>query len=275
MTARYWNDLPASLRDRLTHDLATTGVPLPVTGGYTSGVRVRIDTARGPVFVKAIPADDPAAEMYRTEMAAVRTLPAGIGPALLTAAESHGWIALAFDYVAGRHPDLAPGSPDLHTLTETLTHAHAALTPCPLPSAPPLADSPIFSGRPLPEEYGHGDTLLHCDLRADNLLVTPDGTITLLDWAWPYRGPAWAEFALLVPQLILTGHTPANAERWAAQAPAYRGAPPAGIDAIAEALTDYWTSRTQQGTPELRAYRTRAAEAGRAWVQHRQANSTP
>ncbi|MFJ5292576.1 hypothetical protein [Streptomyces sp. NPDC088348] len=41
------------------------------------------------------------------------------------------------------------------------------------------------------------------------------------------------------------------------------------VTGFAHALTDYWTGRAQQGGPALRAYRARAAKAGRAWTGHR------
>ncbi len=34
-----------------------------------------------------------------------------------------------------------------------------------------------------------GDSLVHWDLRADNLLITDDGRVVFVDWA---RAPAWA-----------------------------------------------------------------------------------
>lgn len=45
----------------------------------------------------------------------------------------------------------------------------------------------------------------------------------VIDWAWPHRGPAWIDTAFLVPQLILAGQAPSEAEKWAALDPDHRG----------------------------------------------------
>src|SRR5690348_5949367 len=58
-------------------------------------------------------------------------------PRLLWQVERDGWILLGFDYVAGRHPDLAPGSADLPAVAAALSALATALTPCPVASVQP------------------------------------------------------------------------------------------------------------------------------------------
>ncbi|NUK02941.1 hypothetical protein HRW23_34520 [Streptomyces lunaelactis] len=269
MTTPTWDDLPTAVRARLENDLAPTGPAAPVAGGFTPGVRVQLPTDDGTVFIKAIRSASGAADMYRAEAAANQVLPAGIGPQLLISFESDGWVVLAFDFLPGRHPDLTPGSPDLQPVIDAISRLHTPLTPCPLTNAPDITTNPVL------HEADHqqftGDALLHCDLRADNLLIAEDGQIRVIDWAWPHRGPAWIDTAFLVPQLVLAGHTAHDAEKWAGQVPAYQQADDTAINAFATALTRYWVSRAAQGSPELRAYRARAADAGRTWVSHRSA----
>ncbi|MFG2333990.1 hypothetical protein ACGFMM_30835 [Streptomyces sp. NPDC048604] len=267
MTTQTWDDLPPAVRARLDGLVRPTGSAVPVIGGFTPGVRVRMPTRNGAVFVKAIPSDSGAADMYRVEASANEVLPTGIGPRLLASFEADGWVTLAFDFIVGRHPDLAPGSADLQLVSETLSRLHEPLTPCPLPDAPHITTSAILQGAAA-EQFA-GDTLLHCDLRADNLLIAEDGKTRVIDWAWPHRGPAWIDTAFLVPQLILAGHTAPDAEKWAARIPAYQQADPAAVTAFATSLTAYWTSRADQGSPRLQTYRARAAAAGRAWITER------
>ena len=44
-----------------------------------------------------------------------------------------------------------------------------------------------------------GDTLVHTDIRSDNVLIDPDGRALVCDWNWPVRGAAWFDsFAALI-----------------------------------------------------------------------------
>ena len=44
-----------------------------------------------------------------------------------------------------------------------------------------------------------GDTLVHTDIRSDNVLIDPDGRALICDWNWPVRGAAWFDsFAALI-----------------------------------------------------------------------------
>ncbi|MEU6934931.1 hypothetical protein AB4225_36035 [Streptomyces sp. 2RAF24] len=271
MTTRTWADLPALLRHSITDQFHPSDPVEPVEGGFTPGVRVRMQQAAGgEVFLKAIPTSDPLADMYRTEAAINRTLPDGSGPQLLSERDEEGWIILAFTYIPGRHPDLAPGSPDLPAVLDTVAALHAPLTPCPYPHAPAFTAHPVVAHAADHHHAMTGDALLHCDIRADNMLLGPRGPL-LVDWALAHRGAPWLDTALMVPQLILAGHNAEEAEKHASQIPAYRDAPDDAITAFASSITAYWTERAHQGVPALRQYRQRAVEAGRAWEAYRQA----
>ena len=44
-----------------------------------------------------------------------------------------------------------------------------------------------------------GDTLVHTDVRSDNVLIDADGRALICDWNWPVRGAAWFDsFAALI-----------------------------------------------------------------------------
>jgi hypothetical protein len=53
-----------------------------------------------------------------------------------------------------------------------------------------------------------GDTLLHTDLRPDNMLYRKDGSVVMVDWAWPCRGTAWVDLVSLMPSLLADGIDP-------------------------------------------------------------------
>jgi hypothetical protein len=48
---------------------------------------------------------------------------------------------------------------------------------------------------------------VHTDVRADNLLVRPDGVVTVVDWPWACREPAWLDALLLLVNVrLFSGH---------------------------------------------------------------------
>lgn len=47
-----------------------------------------------------------------------------------------------------------------------------------------------------------GETLLHTDLRADNMLLTGD-RVVIVDWPYACRGAAFVDVALLAPSVAL------------------------------------------------------------------------
>lgn len=51
----------------------------------------------------------------------------------------------------------------------------------------------------------HGETVVHADIRADNLLVRPDGSMVVVDWPWAMVGPDWLDRALLMINIDLYG----------------------------------------------------------------------
>lgn len=116
-----------------------------------------------------------------------------------------------------------------------------------------------------------GDTLLHTDLRDDNLMIaTGTGRVLVIGWAWPARGAAWVDVASLVPQLIRAGHSPAAAEDLLAGITGWSGTDPEVLTSYAVAMTGLWERDWRTATsPGLREYRRGAATAGRQWVAHR------
>jgi Ser/Thr protein kinase RdoA (MazF antagonist) len=116
---------------------------------------------------------------------------------------------------------------------DTLADLAATLTPSPLPdvwpatemladdfagwhriAADPPDDLHPWAARHLTElcaaaDRGlaalDGDTLVHTDVRADNLLLGADGRVTVVDWPHACRGPAWLDRLLLLVNVRLYG----------------------------------------------------------------------
>jgi hypothetical protein len=268
------------------------------SGGFTPGlaVRLRISGRSGRkdrVFVKAAPADHPVANSYRSEAAVAVRLPAGVPrPRLRWHGEVAGWVVLCYDDVDGRHADFTPPGTDMPAVIAAVSTAQI-----PAPGLPDAVTDmvgwlhgweAIASGSPtglglweaahldrlvtaerawMP--YARGTTVVHGDLRPDNILIISDGAV-LVDWTHALAGEPWIDLATLIPQLIIAGHRPEDAERHFASLPAWRAAPPDGVTGIIAALAGYWTRSARQppplGIPHLRGYQTRAAEAAVRWL---------
>jgi hypothetical protein len=134
-----WDQLPAPLRDGLDTRLGGITAARTQTGGFTPGLAVRLQLTDGSrLFAKGIPASHVLAWKYSDEAAACRQLPpAAPAPRLRWDGQIAGWIVLIFDDIDGRHPALAPGSPDISRVVAMTAGLAALLTPCPVAAAPP------------------------------------------------------------------------------------------------------------------------------------------
>jgi aminoglycoside phosphotransferase (APT) family kinase protein len=115
-----------------------------------------------------------------------------------------------------------------------------------------------------------GDTLLHLDLRADNLLLTPE-RVFVVDWPHACVGAAWVDLVCFAPSVAMQGGPPPEAllERYLAGHPA----DPAAITAALAAVAGFFTSRALQppppGLPTLRAFQAAQGAVARRWLAHR------
>ncbi|WP_344748833.1 phosphotransferase family protein [Streptosporangium vulgare] len=267
----------------------------PVTKGLMPGLATRLYTEDGgTVFLKAVSTASPAASLYERERRAGAVLPPGLpAPRLRWSGEVDGWIVLLHEYVDGRDADLSPGSPDVPLVLDTLAVLNEALTPCPgdVPDvAANIAGLQAKAARLLAfptEDLPHramyqtaldklspdalnGDTLLHYDLHSGNFRID-DNRPYVIDWAFAVRGATWVDAALLAPRFIEAGHSPEQAEALLDRVPAWRSAPADAVTALAALWTLFRLYKAWFGSAEGRAFRARAAEAGRAWVHHRSA----
>ena len=49
-----------------------------------------------------------------------------------------------------------------------------------------------------------GSSLLHLDVRADNLLLTADG-VCFTDWPWAATGAPWLDLVAFLPSVAMQG----------------------------------------------------------------------
>src|SRR5215213_4496999 len=255
-----WAGVPDWLRDEVAARLGGTVVEaVTQPGGFSPGLAVRLRLADGRrAFVKAVgPDPNPdSAGIHRSEARTMAALPRSApAPRLLWSLDRHGWVALAFEDVDGVHPAL-PWRPDeLRRVLDMVADLAATLTPAP-PGLPPIAErlSDTLTGwRRLAaaSAAGHDDlagldgwavrhlqrladleagwpaatggrTLLHLDLRADNLLLTPTRVVAV-DWPYASVGAAWVDLLLLLPSV--TRSRPSPPTRWRPR-PTRRPSPP-------------------------------------------------
>ncbi|WP_229705696.1 hypothetical protein [Micromonospora sonchi] len=258
-----WNDLPGSVRRAVVARTGPVRSVTPAGAGATCRLAATLQTGSGVVFVKGILVGDRLAWTLRNEIRVNPHLP-GIAPRLLWHVEQDGWLVAGFEHVAGRHADLRPGSADLSAVAAVL----AGLAAAPRPGLPVRPFAARWSGL-IDSWHVAGSTLAHTDMSRRNWLIG-DGGARLVDWATPAVGPAWLDTAFTVVRLVRYGHSPADAEGWAGQIPAFSAASGESLTRFAGALADMW-QRQQDRAPA--AHRGLLVDAARAWCRYRSGRS--
>ncbi|MCZ2819677.1 phosphotransferase [Modestobacter sp. VKM Ac-2977] len=305
-----YDQLPAGLRTAIDAALGSPVVHVsPRTGGFSPGPAVVVTCADGGrAFVKAVgtPLNPDTPALLRTEAAVTAALPAGLPAPRLRAhlewaEDADEWVALVFDEVDGACPTLPwTAATATRVLTGVSSFAERA-TPCPVAELPSLDDRltqeltawPLLRADPpadldpweadrldwlaeVPARLAGrggltGDTLVHLDLRADNLLLRPDGELVLLDWAWAARGPAWVDPVLL--SLDMAVHGGLDPATLATGLPAVAAADPADVTDLLLVLTGMWAltmrAPAPPGIPTLRAFQRRFHGVALHWARSR------
>lgn len=296
-----WDELPGTVRAEVEHRLGSqVRAATTQAGGFSHGLAARLELRDGQnFFAKAISTDDSLAVMYRTELETAARLPPTVPtPALRFTLDTRGWLVAVFDYVPGRHPRLDRRA-ELAAVLATIERLAIMLTPSPLPDLPtivqhygpqlqgwrrfaehePPADLDGWARRNLDElaelestwtDHAAGETLLHTDLRPDNMLLQLDGSVMVLDWAWPCRGAAWIDLVALTPNIAAHG---IDADELLATHPTTSGVDPAAVSAFLCALAGYWAMRSREPAPPrspwLRRYQAHSAQVTANWLNRR------
>ncbi|MEQ4303590.1 phosphotransferase [Plantactinospora sp. B6F1] len=305
-----WADLPAELRAAISARLgARVDSAGTAGGGFTGGFAGVLRTVAGDrVFVKAASLVDQRhlSDWYAREAAITAALPAGLAVArprwTLTAA---GYHVICLDAIDGRMPGLPWLPAELAATLDTYATVAAALREPPAELAvlgvPRLADlaradlawwAELAAGRETVPELpavarhrlpqlaalearfpGYADlpSMIHGDLRVDNVLLDRSGAAWLCDWTWLCYGPPWFDLA----SLLVTGYASGlDADALFATHPAARDAPVDGLDAALAALSGYWlvnaAADSDPGSPHIRAHQRWSAETALGWLAERQ-----
>lgn len=281
------------------------------TGGFTSGFAAVLDTAAGErVFVKAARLVDQRhlCDWYAHEALVTAALPAEVpAPRPRWTLTVGGYFVICLEAVPDARVPVIPWHPAeltaaldaWATSAAALADPPAALVELNLPTVAMLARNDlswwreIVDGRTplpapaavvrdhvtalaaleaeLPRLAGDARGLTHCDLRVDNILITPDGRATLCDWNWICHGPAWFDTGALLISAYASG---LDADGLWSSHPTSAGAPSLALDATLAALSGYFlvraTAEPSDASPHLRAHQRWHGEAALTWLRHRQ-----
>lgn len=306
-----WAQLPPGVREAVEAFLGSPVVEaVSQHGGFSPGVAARLRCADGgTAFVKAVSTQQNVhtPQLHRAEAVVAAALPPEApAPRFRYCYDDGDWVALVFDVAPGQLPALPWSADDAGRVTRAVAQLSASLTPCPLPGAKPIADFlrvDLTSWQRLATEppadldpWEHrnldrlvaagdrllrpggaldGDTLLHLDLRADNILLEPAERVVFVDWPWAAQGPEWVDVALFVlDPLVSGGHDPQLLLQTADEATGAIGrADPAAITDLVLALAGMWAESSRQpvpaAMPTIRAHQRRFHDAALAWGRSR------
>lgn len=269
--------------------------------GFSPGLaaRLRLEDGRR-VFLKAVSqeANPDTPEIHRREARILTALPATAPIArLLWSYDEMGWVALCLEDVDGRHPGEPWTDSDLNRVITAVEKMSRDLTPSPIQveDTVPAFFRRIVNGWRMAMERGEtrldawalgnlarlaelegrapgavdGDALVHCDVRADNLLITGD-RVYVLDWPWARIGAAWVELVAMAPSVTMQGG-PACEDLLGRLD--LRGVSREAIDAVICSLAGYFVVRAleppPQGIPTVRAFQAAQGRVAIAWLRER------
>lgn len=306
-----WGDLPPAVRAAIVERLGAPVVAARIAGaGFTTGFAAVLETAAGGrAFVKAasFAAQPHLTDWYAREAQVLALLPPDLPvPGFRWTMIAAGYRVLCLDAVDGRLPLLPWTDLELSAalamharISDALREPPAALAALGLPrladlaredlamwqeigaGVEPLPDLPPDLAGRLPElavleallpGYADVPTLIHCDLRLDNVLIDRVGRAWLCDWNWICHGPAWFDLATLLLTAYADGR---DADALFAAHPAAQGCPADALDAALAALSGYFLTRAAvapgTASPQVRLHQRWSGEIALAWLSARRA----
>lgn len=298
-----WSDLPVALRRCIEAEVGgEIAGAASQGGGFTPGFASRLRLGGGRrVFVKAASEAQPwLLAAYRAEADKLVVLPAAVPAPRLRARldpviDEEQWVVLIFDDIDGRPPIRPWRSTEAERVVAATARTARALTPAPAardwsplqsdladsqPTAADLSSHPMWGahanelvaliGRA--DDLLAGNTLVHGDLRDDNVILDRADGVWFCDWNWPTIGPQWADLVCL---LISVHGDGLNAERLLAGSGLATAVDREAIDCWLAVLTGYFLTASQlppvPHSPYLRVHQTWYARAAGDWLGRRRA----
>ncbi|MDQ6709585.1 MAG: phosphotransferase [Candidatus Dormibacteraeota bacterium] len=300
--------MPAAVREAVERRLGSDVVEASTqSGGFSPGVAARLRLRDGRrVFVKAVSSDpNPNSPgMHRREARIAAALPATVPtPRFLFLHDDGEWVALAFEDVDGRMPVTPWQAQELELVLSAVTRMATSLTPSPISLATiaevddddfrgwrrlltaaatgvdhlagldPWAQRNLEALAELEARWpqgAEGTTLLHVDLRADNMLITED-RVVVVDWPHAAIGAAWIDLMFLLPSVAMQGG-PMPWELFDSH-PVAKDADPERVNAVLAAIAGFFIGQSRQppppGLPTLRQFQRDQGLPALAWLKRR------
>jgi aminoglycoside phosphotransferase (APT) family kinase protein len=270
-----WDEVDAAVQREVERGVGATVIAAESRdGGFSPGLASVLTLADGRrVFAKAINAsrNDFTPGALRTEMAVLAALPESVpAPRLHWSYDDGEWVVLIIDAIDGHTPRQPWVPVELDRFLHAATVLARSLTPAPIP-ATPLADLytgeftawRTFPGDPdrlrrldawtrqhLAElvslEAGFaaavsGDSLLHGDFRADNVVFTDTGFV-VVDWPSVVTGAPWIDLLLSLPSVSM--HGGGELEPLWRNHPLAHGVDPDAVNAVLAGAAGFFMSRS-------------------------------
>ncbi len=298
-----WMQIPARVRAGIEAIIGGEAVVTAVSqsGGFSPGTADRVVTADGRrAFVKAVNSiqHEPTASLHRAEAHVVGQLPSNAYvPVLLGVYDDGVWVGLVFEDLDGHTPAVPWIAAELEAAMTALQQMAKEFTPNPVPDLPSVTSfyATVFAGWERiraeppadldPWARHHldglcrlaarglaclaGDSLLHTDIRADNLLIRTDGTVAVVDWPWACTGAAWFDQLLLCINVdFYGGHDPEKLVLHYLQA-VNRDDITAALAGLCGYFTDVARQPSDPGLPTVRAFQRAHALSTLSWLSRR------
>lgn len=274
-TRLLWIDVPIVVRSWVEDQIGTVVKIIPADGGYTPGFAGCLVAENGETFFVKIGENTSSyalGDAYAQEIKISDLLPLGSWrPVTMYCTWLDGWFVLIRKYVEAQQPsrpwsleqvtlvcdsfvgiaeELSASALKLPTFQESFSkelnlwdivlseERYETLLPglkLRGTQAQKLAQKAIANIEP--------ETVVHGDLRDDNMLITTSNEVVIIDWNWAFLGEKWMDLATLFISMYMDG---IDVLDYLTNHPLFQNAEPDHVDGFYAMLVAYWIVSSQK-----------------------------